>query len=122
MANLDDNLLERLRELDRLRDKARDLRERGRKALAMIPATVDIGRLLTDHCLSDEQWVSGSHPIDLALLVRVLNNQGMRGEDFEPCCDKLHNALTKVVTSLFELAGGTLKGSDVTNDGNKTGN
>jgi len=102
MATLDDNVLERLRELNGLRDRARDFRERGRKALAKIPSTVDIAKL-ENHDLSDDQWVSGRHPIDLALVVRLLNNQGLRGHEFEPCCAAFHNALKVVIEKPFAL-------------------
>src|SRR5439155_21383886 len=35
------------------------------------------------------------------LVVRVLNNQGLRGDDFEPCCDAFHNSLSAVIESIF---------------------
>lgn len=118
MPALDDNLLERLRDLNTLRDRAIDLRERARKALAKIPNTVNHKKLKLDHNLSGEQWVSGSHPVDLALVVRVLNNQGLRGRDFEPCCDRFHNALREVVESLFKQSSriNTANGKDPTQE------
>lgn len=100
MATLDDNVLERLRELNGFRDRARDFRDRGREALAKIPSTVDITKL-ENHDLSDDQWVSGRHPVDLALVVRLLNNQGLRGDEFEPCCDMFRNALKVVIEKPF---------------------
>jgi SpoVK/Ycf46/Vps4 family AAA+-type ATPase len=101
MATLDDSVLERLRELNGLRDRALDFRERGRKALAKIPSTVDIKKLTAHHDLSSDQWVSGRHPVDLALVVRLLNNQGLRGQEFEPCCDSFHNVLKDVIETRF---------------------
>lgn len=71
MATLDDSALDRLRELNSLRDHAKDLRERGRKALAKIPqefTAEKYDKLQKDCDLSSDEWVCGPHPIDLALL------------------------------------------------------
>jgi hypothetical protein len=103
MATLDDSVVDRLRELDRLRRKTRDLRERGRKALAMIPGKIDFARLKVNHSLSIGSWISGNHPIDIALLLRALNNQNLcAAGDLGPCCDRLHDVLKGVIESLFE--------------------
>lgn len=116
MATLDDSVLERLRELNGLRDRALEFRERGRKALAKIPSTLDIKNVKTHHDLSGDQWVSGRHPVDLALVVRLLNNQGLRGQEFEPCCDTFHNALRVVIETRFERES-CLEPSRTTADG-----
>lgn len=98
MATLDDNVLERLRELNSLRDRAIDLRERGRKALEVM--SLEIRNMKTDYDLSGDQWVSGRHPVDLALVVRMLNNQGLR-QEFEPCCEVFHDRLKDVIETRF---------------------
>ena len=46
MATLDDSVLDSLRELNTLRDRAKELRERGRKALASIPDKIDYEKLV----------------------------------------------------------------------------
>ena len=70
MATLDDSVLDSLRELNALRERAKELRERGRKALAKIPEDLTpekYKKLSKDYDLSNDEWVSGPHPIDLAL-------------------------------------------------------
>jgi hypothetical protein len=104
LATLNDDVLERLRELNNLRDRANELREHGREAMAKIPSTVDPVNL-ESYDLSNDQWVSGRHPVDLALLVRLLNNQGLRGHEFEPCCDTLLQRLKEVIERPFARDG-----------------
>src|SRR5258708_7080984 len=118
MATLNDDVLERLRELNSLRDRARDLRERGRKAMAKIPSTVEPANLESND-LSNDQWVSGRHPVDLALLVRLLNNQGLRGHEFEPCSNTLHKALKKVIEKPFARDSSAEPGEWPTNGGSQ---
>jgi hypothetical protein len=101
MANLDDNFIEQSRELDRLRSKARDLRERGRKSLSKMRRE-EWDELLNNRSLSG-QWVSGGHSIDLALVVRVLNNQDLSAGNFKPYTDDCHKALATLIERDFQL-------------------
>ena len=103
MATLDDSALDRLRELNSLRDHAKDLRERGRKALARIPRELTpekYDKLQKDCDLSSDEWVCGPHPIDLALLVRVLNRKDLDDDELEPP-NQLSETLAAAVTRLF---------------------
>jgi hypothetical protein len=104
MATLDDSVLDSLRELNSLRDRAKDLRERGRKALTGIPENFtpeDYERLAKNWDLSSNEWVSGPHPIDVALLVRVLNHRDLGDYEFE-CPSQLSEALAATVTNSFK--------------------
>ena len=107
MATLDDSVLDSLRELNTLRDRAKDLRERGRKALAGIPDKLDYVKLVENCDLSktcdssNPEWVSGPHPIDVALLIRVLGHRDL-GSAYEiHCPDKLYDALSEIVINRF---------------------
>jgi len=110
MATLDDSVLDGLRELNTLRDRAKQLRERGRKALARIPEKIDYTNLVTHYDLtkpcdgSPPEWVSGPHPIDVALLVRVLSHRDLGSDDVN-CPDKLYDALAEIVKTGFVDAG-----------------
>ena len=104
MATLDDNVLDNLRELNSLRDRAKDLRERGRKALTRIPASFtpkDYEQLAKNCDLSSNDWVSGPHPIDVALLARVLNHRDLGDYEFQ-CPGQLSEALAATVTNSFK--------------------
>lgn len=103
MATLDDNLLDTLRELNTLRDRAKQFRQRGRQALASIPevfTTSHYDQLAVNYDLSSKEWVGGRHPIDIALLVRVLNHRDLGDYEFE-CPDRLVDALAKIITTGF---------------------
>lgn len=107
MATLDDTLLDTLRELNTLRDRAKQLRQRGRQALASIPKDFTDSRydqLAVDYDLSSEEWVGGRHPIDIALLVRTLNHRDLGEYKFESP-DRLVDALTKIITTRFSEGG-----------------
>jgi hypothetical protein len=113
MATLDDAALDTLRELNRLRDRAKELRERGRRALAEIPKgfTKKNFEKLEKNCdLSSAKWVSGPHPIDFALLVRVLNHRDLGDYEFNPP-RQLSDRLPKTITTLF--ADGGANGNDM---------
>jgi SpoVK/Ycf46/Vps4 family AAA+-type ATPase len=104
MATLDDSVLDNLRELNVLRNRAKDLRERGRKALTRIPESFtpnDYERVANSCDLSNSEWVSGPHPIDVALLVRVLNHRDLGDYEFE-FPSQLSEALAATVTKSFE--------------------
>lgn len=108
MATLEDSALDDLRELNNLRDRAKELRERGRKALAGIPTTFgheEYEKLARDCDLTSDQWVSGPHPIDLALLVRVLNHRDLGDYEFHPP-SQLSDTLARAITTLFSRDGG----------------
>jgi hypothetical protein len=103
MATLDDSALDSLRQLDSLRDRAKELRERGRKALANIPKDFKKKNYetLEKNCdLTSDKWVSGPHPIDVALLVRVLNHRDLGDYEFDPP-RRLSDTLPKAITTLF---------------------
>ncbi len=101
MATLDDSVLDNLRELNALRDRTKQLRERGRKALSGIPTTkLDYEKLARDCDLSNDQWVSGPHPIDLALLVRVLNHRDLGDYEYS-APDQLTETLAAAVERRF---------------------
>lgn len=103
MATLDDSTLDRLRELNILRDHAKDLRERGLKALARIPVALTLEKyekLQKDCDLSSDEWVCGPHPIDLALLVRALNRRDMDEDELEPT-NQLSETLAAAITRRF---------------------
>src|SRR5467141_2313063 len=103
MATLDDSALESLRQLNSLRDRAKELRERGRKALCAIPETFtdkEYKKLEEDFDLSSKKWVSGHHPIDVALWVGVLNHRDLGNSEFNPD-RKLSDRLANAVTTLF---------------------
>jgi hypothetical protein len=109
MATLDDSALDRLRELNSLRDHAKDLRDRGLQALARIPqgfTAEKYEKLQKDYDLSSDEWVCGPHPIDVALLVRVLNRKDLDDVQRDPP-NQLSETLASAVTRLF---------SEVTND------
>lgn len=103
MATLDDSALDALRELNNLRDRAKTLRERGRNALAKIPEDITpekYQQLKQDYDLSSDEWVSGPHPIDLALVLRVLNHRDLGEYEFSPPV-QLPEILACTVTDLF---------------------
>jgi len=107
MATLDDSVLDGLRELNSLRDHAKELRERGRKALAKIPEDFTLekyAKLKKDYDLSSDEWVSGPHPIDLALLVRVLNHRDLGDYEFA-LPSQFPETLAGTVTTLFSEDG-----------------
>jgi len=103
MPTLDDSTLDSLRELNSLRDRAKELRERGRKALAKFAAGLTdeaYTRLSEKFDLSNEDWVSGQHPIDVALLVRVLSHRDLGEYEFD-CPSQLPESLAQIATTLF---------------------
>jgi len=106
MATLDDSVLDSLRELNTLRDRAKELRQRGRKALADIPEKIDYENLVSHFDLAKRpdnapaEWVSGPHPIDVALLVRVLSHRDLGSDDVN-CPDKLYDVLAEIVKTRF---------------------
>jgi hypothetical protein len=80
MPNLDDATLDELRELNRLRDRAKDLRKRGLAALKALADEKEIeakDSKIQNFDLSTMKWRSGPHPVDMALLVRVLNHRNI---------------------------------------------
>jgi hypothetical protein len=104
MATLDDSVLDRLSELGELRHRAKELRQQARAALAEIPKTLAPGKHSTrkkTYDLSSGQWVSGPHPIDLALLARVLNHRDLVDFDSRSLED-LYTKLTEHIVNSFQ--------------------
>lgn len=89
MPNLDDNTLDELRELNRLREHAKNLRKKGLAALRDLgknkeeEAKIDLSHIKENFDLSNKVWRSGPHPIDMALLVSVLNHRNLGESDSE---------------------------------------
>jgi len=86
MPSLDDNTLDELRELNRLRDHAKDLRKWGLRALKDLAdkkkqEASDDPSKIKKFDLSTNNWRSGPHPVDMALLVRVLNHRNIGDYD-----------------------------------------
>ena len=107
MATLDDSVLDRLSELGELRHRAKDLREQARAALAEIPKTLapdERPARKKAYDLSSNQWVSGPHPIDLALLARVLNHRDLGDYD----CGSLEELYTKLTEHIVNGFQGRL--------------
>ena len=89
MPSLDDNTLDELRELNRLREQAKNLRKKGLAALRDLgkdkgeEAKTDPSHIKKNFDLSTKVWRSGPHPIDMALLVGVLNHRNIGESDAE---------------------------------------
>jgi hypothetical protein len=65
----------------------------------------DRAKELRDYDLSSDQRVSGPHPVNLALLVRVLNHRDLGDYDYSPA-NQIPDTLAETITTLLINDGG----------------
>ncbi len=70
-------------ELNKFRDRAKELREQGRRALKSIEQSESQGEVSQSSLQYPGKWILSGNNVETALLVKVLNHRDMCGEDKE---------------------------------------
>jgi hypothetical protein len=107
-----------LYELNELRDRAKELREQGRRSLKAIEDTGlsqrDTGELIVKNKAQIGRWISSNNRVEIALLVKVRNHRDLSVDDNENDKSEAPPALknklkTLKLDDLFPPTGGDLQ-------------